>query len=288
MINHTENETTLTIGQSTVTMICDTISPKGVRISTLELVYPRYIHCELLAHRVFSRNASSSRATPVNVTLHEVRNDPVFFDYVGCNQRGMVAGEAINESDLAAFQQEWFELAAYVANKAESWASRYNIHKQNLNRVLEPWLRIRTLVTATEWDNFFNLRCSVLAQPETHSLAVAIQSVMNASTPVCGKVHLPYITPDELSRLDELDIKEALKCSVARCARVSYARMDGRKTTIDEDMVLHDRLLEAGHMSPFEHAAAAMRSKKFYDNFMGWSSYRHMLQTVGKQPSVFR
>lgn len=287
MIDHTENETTLTIGQSTVTMICDSISPKGARISTLELVYPRYIHCELLAHRIFSRNAASSRATPVNVTLHEVRNDPVFFDYVGCNQRGMVAGEAINESDLAAFQQEWFELAAYVANKAESWASRYNIHKQNINRVLEPWLRIRTLVTGTEWDNFFNLRCSKLAQPETHSLAMAIQSVMNASTPVCRNLHLPYITSDELSHLDEMDMEPAVKCSVARCARISYARMDGKKTTIDEDLALHDRLLEAGHMSPFEHVAAAQKSKTFYDNFVGWASCRYMLKIIGRKKGCF-
>ena len=88
------------------TVICDTYSEDtGSRITTLELVYPRYIHSELMTHRMFSRNASSSRATPLAVTLEEVKNDPVFFDYVGKNQSGMVAGEALKPEELDAFRE---------------------------------------------------------------------------------------------------------------------------------------------------------------------------------------
>ena len=84
MIHHTVNETTVQVGQAIATVICDSLAT--TRITTLELVYPRYIHSEFMTHRVFSRNASSSRATPLSVTLEEVENNPAFFDYVGKNK----------------------------------------------------------------------------------------------------------------------------------------------------------------------------------------------------------
>ena len=43
---------------------------------TFELTYPRYIHSEFMTHRVFSRNASSSRAIPVKRMIEQVRNNP--------------------------------------------------------------------------------------------------------------------------------------------------------------------------------------------------------------------
>lgn len=272
MINHTENKTTVKQGQATATVIADSVSREGKRITTLELIYPRYIHSELMTHRVFSRNASSSRATPLSVTLDEVRNDPVFFDYVGKNQSGMVAGEKLSDDELKAFEKEWANLGAMVAYGVQRMSTIYGIHKQTLNRALEPWLRIRTLVTATDWDNFFKLRLAEDAQPEIRSLAIAMQGAMGKSKPREITVHLPYVTDKEFSAIVRDDW---WKISAARCARVSYARLDGKPTDIKSDLKLAERLLESGHLSPFEHCA--FESEGQHANFTGWQSYRNFL-----------
>lgn len=273
MIHYTQNETTVKHGQSIATVICDTISKDGKRITTLELIYPRYIHSELMTHRMFSRNASSSRATPLSVTLDEVKSDPVFFDYVGKNQSGMVAGESLSDGELERFKKDWEKLGSYVANQVEALSKTYGIHKQTLNRALEPWLRIRTLVTATEWDNFFKLRLAADAQPEIRTLAYTMLSAMNKSEPRNLLVHLPYVTDREFSIIVRDDW---WKVSAARCARVSYARMDGKDTDVESDLKLAERLLSSGHLSPFEHPAFDSEGK--HANFTGWQSYRNWLE----------
>lgn len=268
MIHHTQNQTTTKVGQSIATVIADTISPEGKRITTFELVYPRYIHSELMTHRAFSRNASSSRATPLNVTLDEVRNDPVFFDYIGVNQSGMVAGEELTRFDYEYFKEEWELLGAQVADAVQKMSEKYNIHKQTLNRALEPWLRIRTLVTVTDTQNFFTLRLAPDAQPEIRSLALAMKDAMEKSVPARGTLHVPYCSDFRYG-------EATFKIAVARCARVSYARLDGKADDPNADIALYDRLLKGGHFSPFEHVAVAKVGK--FANFDGWESYRHQL-----------
>ena len=274
MIHYSTNNTTVQIGQAIATVIADTISSDGKRLVTFELVYPRYIHSEVMTHRVFSRNASSSRATPLSVTLDEVRNDPVFFDYVGKNQAGMVAGEELTDYEHHVFQEQWNRLGGIVANFVASLSKDFNIHKQTLNRALEPWLRIRTLVTATDWDNFFTLRLAEDAQPEIRSLALAMKQAMKKSEPKKGDIHLPYITSAELAS-EDVDLLTWVKVSVARCARVSYARHDGKESDVQADIKLHNRLLESGHFSPFEHIARPALGR--CANFDGWRSYRNRL-----------
>ena len=269
MLHHSENYTTTQMGQAIATVICDS-EYNGHRLTTLELVYPRYIHSELMTHRTFSRNASSSRATPIAVLANEVKTDPVFFDYVGVNKPGMVAGNELDAEDLAAFKRDWYELGSMVADAVIAMLHRYQIHKQTLNRALEPWSRIRTLVTATEWDNFFKLRLAPDAQPEMNSLANAMQEAMYLSEPVNTVLHTPYVAEGECST----DLR--IPVSVARCARVSYGRANGKVSTIDEDLELYERLKLDGHLSPFEHVATAQLQGKFA-NFTGWQSIRYQM-----------
>ena len=271
MIANTTNLTTVCTGQSSATVIADTIH-NGKRITTFELVYPRYIHSEFMTHRMFSRNASSSRATPLSVTCSEVENDPVFFDYVGANQKGMVAGTQVSDEVLAEFKNEWAELGRYVASKVKSWSDKYGIHKQTLNRALEPWMRIRTLVTATEWENFFQLRLAADAQPEIRNLALAMQDSMDKSFANESLYHTPYW--DSAFTESEFYTRVAPSC-VARCARVSYLKHDLSEPKLSEDLALYQRLHHSGHCSPFEHVAVAKDGH--YANFYGWQSLRNTM-----------
>ena len=260
----TINDTTVVKGQSQATIIKDS-THDGHRITTVELLYPRYIHSELLTHRVFSRNSSSSRATPIDVLVASAR-DPVFFDEVLMNKPGMQGAEPLTPEQLADFKNDWHQLANYVADWVQTASVKYNIHKQTLNRALEPFTKIRTLVTATDWDNFFKLRISDDAQPEIRNLALAIKEAMMKSEPKHRDIHAPYV--DDPTTIDD----DAIKSSVARCARVSYGRLNAKPNNLADDIRLYNMLKESHHMSPFEHVAVFDLGQ--HANFNGWKSLR--------------
>ena len=239
-------------------IVADSISKHGIRLTTMELNYPRFIHSEFMTHRMFSRNAASSRAIPIEKMLEQVQQSPAMPVHWGKNQPGMQAKEEVENSRDAAL--EWKRCAIDAVESAE-WLSQYNLHKQIVNRVLEPFQYIKVIVTATEWDNFFKLRLHEDAQPEMYELAKCMKEAMENSIPkelgksewIVNNWHLPYVNVDKEELGLEPDI--AIKCSVARCARVSYLNHDNSTPNIEKDLLLADKLLEAGHFSPFEHQA---------------------------------
>jgi thymidylate synthase ThyX len=244
---------------------------KSHRLTTLELEYPRYIHAEFMTHRVFSRNASSSRAIPVEKLIAQCETDwvePIFL----YNQKGMAATEYLEEDDLDEASYLWRQAMTEAVHSAKLLAN-LGVHKQIVNRLLEPFITITTLVSATEWDNFFKLRMHPAAQQEIQTLATRIFDARNESTPAkidIGHWHLPYIQECE----EGLDLEVLRKVSAARCARVSYLN-HGAKNTIDEDIMLADRLIEAGHYSPLEHVASPSPFESS-GNFNGYIQMRHL------------
>lgn len=70
-----------------VKIIADTTFGKK-RVTTFELEYPRYIHAEVMTHRVFSRNAASSRAIPIAKMIEQVRENTVLPTWTQ-NEAGM-------------------------------------------------------------------------------------------------------------------------------------------------------------------------------------------------------
>ena len=268
-------------------VILDSVSPAGVRITTMQLRYWRGTHAEFMTHRVFSRNASSSRAIPVAKMLEQVRNNPAMPLHWGKNQPGMQAREELSGIALSDARLTW--LAA--AEDATKWAEemvRLGVHKQVANRLLEPFQYISVIVTATEWDNFFALRDHPDAQPEIQHLARLMRQAMDASTPQkldYGQWHLPYVSQEEQR---EIGTTNAIKCSVARCARVSYLTHDGQQPNVEKDIELHDKLVvsDPRHASPAEHQAQPLwdafdmgaDTSLFCRNFRGWRQYRALLE----------
>lgn len=248
-------------------VIADSVSPEGKRITTMQLKYWRAIHAEFMTHRVFSRNASSSRAIPVAKMIEQVRTDPAGPIHWGANQAGMQAGAELTGNQLEHSKIMW-RLAATQAAEVASRMMELGLHKQVANRILEPFQWIHVIVTATEFDNFFALRNHPDAQPEIKELAVAMKAAMNESTPELlreGEWHLPYVSEDERAELGE---HLACQVSAARCCRVSYLKHDGTRASIREDLALCDRLAGADpiHASPFEHQATP---DKFVEQWCG-------------------
>ena len=283
-------------------VVADSISEAGVRLITLQLRYPKFIHGEFMTHRVFSRNASSSRAVPVERLIRDVLDDLVYPSHWGKNQQGMQAATEVDELELMEFNRaETYESNAEEPEsffrkitRTEAWdyarwdaihaARAFHVagyHKQIVNRLLEPFCHINVVCTSTEWSNFFALRCHPDAQPEMRLLAEAMRDAIAASTPrklAAGSWHLPYVGDDEWRNWPQ-DLVEGgdgysgdecmanlIKLSVARCARVSYLTQEGKKPNVDEDLKLYDRLVGSVplHASPAEHQATpdAVRSNQ--------------------------
>lgn len=283
-----------TISATTVLRSSNT-TRTGTVLSTLLLRYPRWIHAEFMTHRVFSRNAASSRAIPVKRLVDDVLSDPAIPLFWGKNQRGMQADEECNatvndsSTNLLRTREEAWLAAMYSAIK---WAQEFDAagyHKQIVNRLLEPFMHITVLVSATEWENFLELRDHKDAEPHIQMLAREIKKCLD-NDPVQllepGQWHLPFVTKNEIKNWFSQD---HIKLSVARCASTSYKTVDGFDMTLEKATQMYDKLVTSKpiHASPTEHVAQADNWLGFTDrawarqdqhgNFKGFRQLRHML-----------
>ncbi len=269
-----------------VKIIAHSESLEGKELVTYQLQYPRFIHAEVMTHRVFSRNAMSSRAVPVKVMLEQVRKHPAAPIKWGANQAGMQAADELPPNKRDAAIASWNRAAQHAAYFAEELHA-LGLHKQHANRLLEPFQWMRTIVSATEWQHFYDLRCHPDAQPEFQLLANMMRTAHKASSPVVRDPndiqqawHLPYISEDERASIHVAsDAVVLAKVCAARCERVSYLKHDGTSPTLTEDLALFNRL--AGsipiHASPLEHAAMATEhADTTFGNFKGWMQLRQL------------
>jgi thymidylate synthase ThyX len=223
---------------------------RGVKLLTLETRAPKHIDAEFEKHRMLSSNSSSSRAVPFGA-LGDV--------YLPIDVRAAQAGMQGYEPATIASRTEFDAVASSLYGTAIDALLPFKsrIHKQHLNRYIEPWMYQTKVVTATEWDNFFQLRLAPDAQPEIQELARCMRRAIDALHPDDyeplgpGAWHLPYVT-------EEIPLEDAKKCSAARCARTSYRNHDRSNPVVEKDIELFDFLLSSMHMTPFEHQAAPM------------------------------
>lgn len=264
---------------SSATVVADTVSERGARITTMLLQFPLIIQAEILRHRVFSFTSTSSRAVPVAKVIEQVENWPYIPDYWGANQPGMQADAEISEADAKDATLVWLEQRDAAVKAAKYLATKLSVHKQTANRLLEPFMYRRLLVTGTDWENFFNLRVHQAAHPDMQTIAALTLAAYLDSTPRYCDVHLPFATADELDVYQydgEIPALTGMLCA-ARCARLSTETHDGTRDP-DKDLSLANRLIDGGHMSPFEHVAEACGRKKRHANLRGWRSLRSRLK----------
>jgi thymidylate synthase ThyX len=292
-----------------VEILADSRSPAGHRLTTLEATFPRFVLAEFNTHRVFSRNSASSRAIPIVKQVRRVLEYPYVPIEFGSNQPGMQAGPALEGEAQRAAEQEWLQarddavrhvlglvadpgearersdLLAYLeeveatlkaGERPDGWL---NVHKQVANRLLEPFMWHTVIVTATEWENFWNLRCHPDAQPEIKLIATTMRDAVAGSEPAemgWDEWHLPLVR--DADRDEAASEQDLVKISAGRCARVSYLTHSGTRD-LAADIGLHDRLIESGHMSPMEHPARPLSPEELdkgerSGNFRGWKPYR--------------
>lgn len=251
----------------------DSISPSNKRLITMEIEYPRFILAELNTHRMLSKNSASSRAIPVKTMLEHISKFPAVPVHWGQNKPGMQAGDEIMQKDRAlALWHAAKDSATYYADQMNN----LSLAKQVTNRILEPWMTMKTVISGTEWANFFYLRNHKDAQPEIAALAKAMFAAQQNSTPELlypGEWHVPYIDTIRHAATGELqyfvgdnivDQELAIKVSASCCAQVSYRKTDD---SIAKALRIYDQLINSkpAHASPVEHQATPIDDKYYTD-----------------------
>lgn len=267
-----------------VKVIADSLAPCKKRLTTITATYPRFIHSEIMTHRDRARNAASSRAIPWAKMMEAITNHPVIPIRFGSEQKGMQTGGEIAFPEEA--RKFWLE-ARDNAVKSADLLAKLGVHKSICNRLTEPFMWITVVMSATEWNNFFRLRCHPDAEIHFQKIAGMMRDAINASTPdklQNGEWHLPFISEDEKNSSNVevtqyhgyMPIDVLKKVSVARCARVSYNTHEGKRDP-EKDLELFDKLVKGsgfGHFSPHEHVAQAMDKDYRSGPFIGFKQYR--------------
>ena len=261
-------------------VLADSLNPVGIRLTTVEVTLPRPVLAELNTHRDFSRNSASSRAIPVAKMIERVEQTPFIPRRFPKNQKGMqsAAWWVQGDPEYGDCVREWLRARDRAVEAARHFVDM-GIHKQITNRLLEPFLWHKALISSTRWDNFFRQRCHPDAQDEIRYAAEAIQQALDASEPQQlkkGEWHLPLVG---FEGDEDLPFDDLVRVSAARCARVSYLTHDGRRD-VGADMDLYIKLAESEpqHLSPTEHPAQAQGGKTGSGNFNGFRQARWFLE----------
>lgn len=176
------------------TVIADSINPVGNRITTFVVVFPRIILAELNTHRLFSRNSASSRAIPFERMLKMVEEDPFIPIAWQKDHKGMQGTEYFTklEEEKVNLEGKWLRARteAVECSKRLAEDQKYTersgdtndwvvncggVTKQLCNRLLEPFMWHTAIISTTEFENFFALRC-----PQYHTANGVHKSIKDA------------------------------------------------------------------------------------------------------------
>ena len=283
----------------TAKVVCDSVSEQDIRLTTFEIEYPRIVMSEFNTHRAVSRNSSSSRAIPVSKMLEHTKNINLKPIYFGSKKSGMQAGEEVTGFKLETVKGVWEDALSHATHYS-SVLDELGVAKEVTNRLVEPFQLVKVVCTATDWDNFFNLRLHPDSDPNICMLAYKMYMAMQESKPQllkAGEYHLPYVEKYDIpvcysdvggyeyetgyhvfyydKEADHtceqvLSLEEAIKLSAASCASVSY-RTEGM--TLEKADKIFDMLIKAEviHSSPFEHLATPISKEVYLEEDTGCS-----------------
>lgn len=246
-----------------VTLLADSVNSVGDRLTTFEVEVPKYLLGQLAKHRQLSMNFESSRAKPIEKVIDQVMFDPYIPIRFGCAGKGMSPAHYLEGSDDIKAITRWLTARNRAVESARDLALRADgtpfVAKEIVNRLLEPFMKVKGIVSATEWDNFLKLRTADDAQDDINQLAKEIEKLLSTHEPVRQVRHLP--------------LGDSVKEAVERIARVSYGNHRAKSTRPVGE--LYDQLRDSGHWSPFEHVAYAAAGTTS-GNFVGWVQLREV------------
>lgn len=271
-------------------IIADSFVPEtGCRFTSFMLTVPRFLLAQINTHRMLVRNVASSRAIPTNKIIENVIENPVIPIFTK-NKSGM-QGEELSDYDAAVANILWSTFMTQNIVNAKILA-KIGVHKQTVNRLIEPYMHVNVLLSGTEWENFFELRTGHATQPEFYELATKMQYLYSTNKTSTIHVadngwHIPFkFSPEEEQTYTA---SQKLIVAVARAARLSYNSFDGTHS-FEKDYELFKKLLIERHLSPFEHVAIAVNPGLKTGNWMIDYTFETLppgvLKTIGHNSDI--
>ena len=314
-------------------LVMHSISPRGKELLSYEITFPRSVLAEVVTHRILtmqtqdgeageldglfirertalqslSKNSASSRAIPFKQMVAAVANDPYIPEKWSKGGPGMQESGWIEDPmTVVEANVKWIQARDQMIEAATAMHN-LGIHKQDVNRLLEPWGWVKQIISGTEWANFFALRTDKDAHPAFRRIARMMYLAKEVSTPKhvkYGEWHVPYVGQGTLQALAEkIGVSHSspferdsmvLQVSAARCAWVSYdpPGMDG--FTNEKAFATYKKLMSGPlkHVSPVEHQGTPLDEyverthPNYRSNFSGWMQARKTI--IDETPSVFK
>lgn len=301
--NHLKNllddgkETLYTSDGMEVQIIKDSINEAGARVTTIGVRAPKFLDAQFEKHRQFvqdyskltgfmdsdttpmAKSASSSRAMTGLKTTEQVAGQPYIPEMIGHLQKaGMQPDGYFKYKTLKEIQEIIREMATVNASYVQKLYEQ-GVTKEIANRYIEPYMMSEFIITATEFDNFIELRAdNEHAQIQIRQIANMVKVLREVHEPTklkTGEWHIPLV--DDLG--DNYTIEEKILISSARCARKSY--MTKRIVEIEKDLELGIILRESLHLVPYEHQAQATESNEYTTEmfpYKGWIPARNLVE----------
>lgn len=306
-------------------LILDSTTRYNQRLMTYEITFPRVVLAEVVTHRIlqidsgceilmpdrtalqtFSKSSASSRAIPFKRMVQPILDDPYIPERWSKSTAGMQEKEWLSGWEASEARKRWLQARDYAVECA-TYMHEAGVHKQDVNRLLEPWMWVKQIITGTDWNNFFALRTDKDAHPSFRTIARMMYVSARTSHPTLlneGEWHAPYVGQGALNVLAanmnmnsrerteegrQINEDEVLKISAARCAWVSYDPPNiDEKFTVEKALATYDKLMggKLKHVSPCGHQArpfARHDGDGLKSNLRGWVQYRKTLS--GEQAS---
>lgn len=140
-------------------IVADSKNRQGDRLTTMLITFPRIILAELNTHRMLSKNSASSRAIPFEKMVNAVRSigfTPIAWQK---DHKGMQGTEYFTDPEMLATLDIDWNMAKIDAIERATLLHNSGVTKQYCNRMLEAYMMHTVLISGTEWENFFSLRC---------------------------------------------------------------------------------------------------------------------------------
>lgn len=293
-------------------------SVTGIVFMTFEVEAPRIILAEENTHRMLSKNSASSRAIPFTKMVEQLKGRPVrfgqanpgmqdkgedfesyvniprhlwpaFSEYLKLSRPYITINDVLNgdpedsDTQLLLYPVMTWEFARHLNIEMSKGFFEAGYAKQVYNRLTEPFQMMKTIISGTEWANFFWLRNHEAADPTLQELArVMYEADKGTEVEILhpGEWHLPYLQTmfskefgqrvyfDAVTRDDGFNgielygLEDAIKISCARCAAASFRNVD---YDLEKSLKVYERLVgdERKHASAFEHCATPMLEGQF-------------------------
>lgn len=144
--------------QTNAVIVADSIDNFKNRVTSFVLNVPQIIVKELLRHRMFSFSSSSMRAIPFKKVLKNIKEDMFIPLAYQSHHKGMQGIKYLTKDDAKKAREQWINSGLKACDEAKRLYD-LGVTKQLCSRLIEPFGFAKILVTATEYNNFFELRC---------------------------------------------------------------------------------------------------------------------------------